>query len=184
MMPTIKQVKARMGEALDAVRREFATVRTGKASPGLLDSVRVEAYGSRMQLNQVATISVPEASLIVVQPFDPSLIGEIERAILQGDLGLNPANDGQVIRVPIPALTEERRREMVKVLGKIAEEARVSIRHARREGNDEVKTLQKDGELSDDEARRALDEIQKLTDDHTQQIDGLLKTKEEELLKV
>jgi ribosome recycling factor len=184
MMPTIKQVKARMGEALDAVRREFATVRTGKASPGLLDSVRVEAYGSRMQLNQVATISVPEASLIVVQPFDPSLIGEIERAILQGDLGLNPANDGQVIRVPIPALTEERRREMVKVLGKIAEEARVSIRHARREGNDEVKTLQKNGELSDDEARRALDEIQKLTDDHTQQIDGLLKTKEEELLKV
>ncbi len=184
MMPTIKQVKARMGEALDAVRREFATVRTGKASPGLLDSVRVEAYGSRMQLNQVATISVPEASLIVVQPFDPSLIGEIERAILQSDLGLNPANDGQVIRVPIPALTEERRREMVKVLGKIAEEARVSIRHARREGNDEVKSLQKDGELSDDEARRALDEIQKLTDDHTQQIDGLLKTKEEELLKV
>ena len=183
-MSTIKQVKARMGETLEAVRREFATVRTGKASPNLLDSVRVEAYGSKMQLNQVATISVPEASLIVVQPFDPSLINNIERAILQSDLGLNPANDGQVIRIPIPALTEERRREMVKVLGKIAEEARVSIRHARREGNDEVKALQKEGELSDDEARRTLDEIQRLTDDHTQQIEGLLKSKEEELLKV
>ena len=183
-MSTIKQVKVRMGETLEAVRREFATVRTGKASPNLLDSVRVEAYGSKMQLNQVATISVPEASLIVVQPFDPSLINNIERAILQSDLGLNPANDGQVIRIPIPALTEERRREMVKVLGKIAEEARVSIRHARREGNDEVKALQKEGELSDDEARRTLDEIQRLTDDHTQQIEGLLKSKEEELLKV
>jgi len=183
-MSTIKQVTARMGETLEAVRREFATVRTGKASPNLLDSVRVEAYGSKMQLNQVATISVPEASLIVVQPFDPSLINNIERAILQSDLGLNPANDGQVIRIPIPALTEERRREMVKVLGKIAEEARVSIRHARREGNDEVKALQKEGEVSDDEARRTLDEIQRLTDDHTQQIEGLLKSKEEELLKV
>jgi ribosome recycling factor len=184
LMPTIKEVRARMAETLEAVRREFASVRTGKATPGLLDAVRVEAYGSRMPLRQVASISVPEGSLILVQPFDPSLIGEIERAILQSDLGLNPANDGQVVRVPIPALTEERRREMVKLLGKIAEEARVSIRHARREGNDKVKDLQKDGELSDDEARRVLDEIQKLTDEHTQQIESLLKSKEEEVLKV
>lgn len=183
-MPTIKDVRDRMTETLEAVRREFGTVRTGKATPGLLDAVRVEAYGSRMPLKQVASISVPEGSLLVVQPFDPSLIGEIERAILQSDLGLNPANDGQVVRVPIPALTEERRREMVKLLGKIAEEARVSIRHARREGNEEVKDLQKDGELSDDEARRVLDEIQKLTDEHTQQIESLLKSKEEEVLKV
>ncbi|MEX2531575.1 MAG: ribosome recycling factor [Gemmatimonadota bacterium] len=183
-MPTIKDVRDRMTETLEAVRREFGTVRTGKATPGLLDAVRVEAYGSRVPLKQVASISVPEGSLLVVQPFDPSLIGEIERAILQSDLGLNPANDGQVVRVPIPALTEERRREMVKLLGKIAEEARVSIRHARREGNDEVKELQKDGELSDDEARRVLDEIQKLTDEHTQQIESLLKSKEEEVLKV
>lgn len=183
-MPTIEQVKQRMDESLEAVRREFSTVRTGKASPSMLDTVRVEAYGSKMPLKQVATVSVPDASLVVVQPFDASIIGDVEKAIMQADLGLNPSNDGQVIRVPVPPLTEERRREMVKLLGKLAEEGRISIRHARREGNEEVKERQKEGELSDDEARRALDEIQGLTDAHIGKIDELLEAKEQEIMRV
>ena len=183
-MPTINRVKERMEEALDAVRREFGTVRTGKATPALLDTVRVDAYGAKMPLNQVATISTPEASLLVVQPFDRSLMGEVEKAILQADLGLNPGNDGQVIRVPIPALNEERRKEYVKLLSKMAEEARVSIRHARREGNDEVKERKKEGELSEDEARRAEEEIQRLTDHYTAKIEELLQAKEKEIMTV
>ena len=183
-MPTIKRVKERMEEALDAVRREFGTVRTGKATPALLDTVRVDAYGAKMPLNQVATISTPEASLLVVQPFDRSLMGEVEKAILQADLGLNPGNDGQVIRVPIPALNEERRKEYVKLLSKMAEEARVSIRHARREGNDEVKERKKEGELSEDEARRTEEEIQKLTDQYIGKIEELLEAKEKEIMTV
>jgi len=183
-MPTINRVKERMEEALDAVRREFGTVRTGKATPALLDTVRVEAYGSKMPLNQVATISTPEASLLVVQPFDRSLMGEVEKAILQADLGLNPGNDGQVIRVPIPALNEERRKEYVKLLSKMAEEARVSIRHARREGNDEVKERKKEGELSEDEARRTEEEIQRLTDQYIGKIEELLEVKEKEIMTV
>lgn len=183
-MPTTKEVRKRMEDALDAMRREFSTVRTGKASPALLDTVRVDAYGSKLPLNQVATVSTPEPSLIVVQPFDPSLIGEIERGILQADLGLNPSNDGALVRVPIPSLNEERRRELVKLLGKLAEEGRVSIRHARREGNEEIKKQTKEGELSDDQGRRALDEIQKLTDEYTKRIDDLLASKEEEVMQV
>lgn len=183
-MATIPQVKKRMEDTLDAVRREFATVRTGKASPALLDTVKVDAYGSRLPLNQVATVSTPEPSLLVVQPFDPSLIGEIERGILQADLGLNPSNDGALVRVPIPSLNEERRREMVRLLSKLAEEGRVSIRHARREGNDEIKNRMREGELSDDQGRRALDEIQALTDEYTKKIDDLLASKEEEVMQV
>jgi ribosome recycling factor len=183
-MPTIKRVKERMEEALEAVRREFGTVRTGKATPALLDTVRVEAYGSKMALNQVATVSTPEASLLLVQPFDRSLMGEIEKGILQADLGFNPANDGQVIRIPIPPLNEERRKEYVKLLSKMAEEARVSIRHARREGNDEVKSRKKEGELSEDEARRTEDEIQKLTDQYIGKIEELLQAKEKEIMTV
>jgi len=183
-MPTIQVVKKQMDEAIEAVRREFATVRTGKATPAILDTVRVEAYGAVMPLNQVATISTPEAALIVVQPFDRSLMGDIEKAILQADLGLNPANDGQVIRLPIPPLNEERRREYVKLLGKMAEEARISIRHARRDGNESVKSLVKDGELSDDDGRRVTDEIQKLTDRYIRQIDELLQGKEKEVMTV
>lgn len=183
-MPTIEQVEKRMKETLEAVRREFATVRTGKASPSLLDTVRVEAYGSQMPLNQVATVSTPEPSLIVVQPFDPSIISEIEKGILQADLGLNPSNDGQVIRVPIPPLNEERRKEMVRLLSKMAEEGRISLRHARRDGNEEVKQRMKEGELSDDEGRRAMDEIQELTDTYTQKIDDMMESKEKEVMKV
>ena len=183
-MPTIQVVKKQMDEAIEAVRREFATVRTGKATPAIVDTVRVDAYGAVMPLNQVATISTPESALIVVQPFDRSLMGEIEKAILQADLGLNPANDGQVIRIPIPPLNEERRREYVKLLGKMAEEARISIRHARREGNESVKSLMKDGELSDDDGRRVTDEIQKSTDRYIRQIDELLEAKEKEVMTI
>jgi ribosome recycling factor len=183
-MPTIESVRHRMDEALEAVRREFATVRTGKATPALLDTVRVDAYGSKMQLNQVATVSTPEASLILVQPFDRSLLVEIEKGIQQAGLGLNPGNDGNVIRVPIPPLNEERRKEYVRLLSQMAEEGRVSIRHARREGNDEIRTRQKDGEISEDEARRATDEIQKLTDRYIALLDESMAAKEKEVMTV
>ncbi|HCW79376.1 MAG TPA: ribosome recycling factor, partial [Gemmatimonadetes bacterium] len=131
-MATVEEGKTRMEDALEAVRREFATVRTGKATPALLDSVKVEAYGSKMPLNQLATLNTPDSSMIVVQPFDKSLLGDIEKGIMMSDLGLNPMNDGNVIRVPIPPLNEERRREFVKILHKMAEEGRISLRHARR----------------------------------------------------
>lgn len=183
-MSTIAEVERRMEGALEAVRREFATVRTGKATPALLDTVRVDAYGSKLQLNQVATVSTPDSSLIMVQPFDRSLIGDIERAILKADLGLNPANDGQVIRVPIPPLNEERRKEYVRLLSKMAEEGRVSVRHARREGNEEIRKSVKEGELSDDEGHRALEEIQGLTDRFVEKIDEALAAKEKEVMTV
>ncbi len=183
-MSTIKKVEKQMEDTLDAVRREFAAIRTGKATPALLDTVRVEAYGSNLPLNQVATVSTPEPSLLVVQPFDKSVIPEVEKGIMQADLGLNPANDGTVIRVPVPSLNEERRREMVRLLSKNAEEGRVSIRHARREGNDEVKERVKEGELSDDEGRRAMDEIQNLTDRYIGKIDSMMESKEKEIMTV
>lgn len=173
-----------MAGAVEALRREFASVRTGKASPALLDGVRVEAYGSLMPLNQVATVSAPEARLLVVQPWDTSMLGPIEKGIQAADLGLNPSNDGKIVRIPIPVLTEERRKEFVRVLHRMAEEARVSVRHARKEANDGVKRRQKEGELSEDDARRDQDEVQKLTDRYTQEIDDLLKAKEAEVLEI
>lgn len=183
-MPTLNEVKSRMDDALEAVRRDFSTVRTGKATPALLDVVRVDAYGSRLPLNQVATVSTPEPSLLVIQPFDRSLIGAIEKGIQSADLGLNPANDGGLIRVPIPPLNEERRKEFVKVLHRMAEDARVSIRHARRDGNDQVKARIKESELSEDEGRREMDEIQRLTDDHIRKVDDMLAAKEKEVLAI
>jgi ribosome recycling factor len=183
-MPTIEAVRKQMEAALEAVRREFATVRTGKATPALLDTVRVDAYGGAMPLNQVATVSTPEGSLLVVQPFDPSLLGAIEKGILQADLGLNPSNDGKVIRVPIPPLNEERRREYVRLLHKMAEEGRISVRHARRDGNETVKVQVRDGEISDDDGRRAMDQIQKLTDEFSAKVDELLAAKEREVMTV
>ena len=181
---TIQDTKERMEEAFLALKRDFSSVRTGKASPTLLDQVRVEAYGAKMPLNQVATVSAPEADMLMVQPFDPSVIGEIERAIQSSDLGLNPSNDGSVIRIPIPPLTEERRQEYVRVLRKMAEEGRVSVRHARRDGNDALKARMKDGELSDDDGHRLMDEVQKLTDGYNEQIDKLLESKEEEVMSL
>jgi ribosome recycling factor len=183
-MPTVPDAQKRMEDALDAIRREFATVRTGKATPALLDTVRVDAYGSKMPLNQVATVNAPEPSLIVVQPFDKTLIGDIERAIMTADLGLNPANDGNVIRVPVPSLNEERRKEFAKVLHKMAEEGRISIRHARRIVRDEIHALVKDHEIGEDEGRRREDALEKLTQEYTEKIDEMLKHKEDEVMAI
>jgi ribosome recycling factor len=180
----IKDAKDKMEAALTALKREFATVRTGKATPALLDTVRVEAYGAKMPLNQVATISTPEASLLVVQPFDRSLIKQIEHAIQAASLGLNPANDGQIIRIPVPPLNQERRKEYVKVLHKMAEDARVSIRHSRQEARDEIKRMMKDHEIPEDEGHKKTDEAQKLTDQYIAKVDELTKHKEEEVMQV
>jgi ribosome recycling factor len=183
-MTSLKEAEKRMKDAMEAVRREFNTVRTGKATPALLDTVRVDAYGSKMPLNQVATVHTPEPSLLVVQPFDKSILGDVERAIMTADLGLNPANDGNVIRVPVPALNEERRREYVKLLHKMAEDARVSVRHARQAARDEIKQRIKEHEVSEDEGHRQMERVQELTDEHIGQIDQLLKRKEDEVMQV
>jgi ribosome recycling factor len=178
------EVRQQMENAIDAIRREFASVRTGKASPALLDTVKVEAYGSKMPLNQVGTVSAPEPRMLIVQPWDKSLMADIEKAIRSAELGLNPANDGTIIRVPIPQLNEERRREMVRLLHKLAEEGRIAVRHARQEGNKQVKQREHDHEIGEDDARRQMDEIQQLTDEHIARIDQLLKAKEEEVMEV
>ena len=183
-MPSLQKAKQRMEHALEALRREFASVRTGKASPALLDTVRVEAYGSRVPLNQVGTVSAPEPRMLTVQAWDRSLMKEIEKAIRESDLGLNPSNDGQIIRVPIPALTEERRREYVRMLHKLAEEQRVAVRQARKEANDELKHRQKDEGLSEDDVRREQGEVQKLTDQYIARIDEMMKHKEAEVMEV
>lgn len=178
------EVRAQMEKAVDAVRREFSGVRTGKASPALLDTVRVDAYGSKMPLNQVATVNAPEPRMLLVQPWDKNLAPVIEKAIRAAELGLNPASDGGVIRVPIPPLTEERRREMVKLLHKMAEEGRIGIRHHRQEANKHIKAREQEHEIGSDDARRQTDEIQKLTDEFIARIDDLLKAKEHEVMEV
>lgn len=181
-MPTVEEASKRMDDALDAMRREFASVRTGKATPALLDTVKVDAYGAKMPLNQVATIHTPEPSLLVVQPFDKTLIGDVEKAILSADLGLNPANDGNVIRVPIPPLNEERRKEYVRLLHKMAEEGKISVRHARRLTREELHKRVKDHEIGEDEGHRREEALEKLTHEYSDKIDELLKHKEEEVM--
>jgi ribosome recycling factor len=183
-MPSLQKARERMESALESLRREFGSVRTGKASPALLDTVRVEAYGSRMPLNQVGTVSAPEPRMLTVQPWDRSLMKDIEKAIREADLGFNPSNDGQIIRIPVPALTEERRREYVRLLHKLAEEARVAVRHVRKDANDEVKHRQKDEGLSEDDVRREQAEVQKLTDQYIAKVDEILKHKEAEVMEV
>jgi ribosome recycling factor len=183
-MPTYTEAQSQMDKSIEALRREFNSVRTGKASPALLDMVRVDAYGSKMPLNQVASVSAADPRLLVVQPWDKNLMGDIEKAIRTAELGLNPANDGTIIRVPIPALNEERRREMVKTLHKLAEEGKIAIRHARQEANKEIKRRQGEHEMSEDDARRETDRIQKLTDEYIVKVDHLLKSKEEEVMEV
>lgn len=183
-MPNVKEAEQAMKAAVEAMRREFASVRTGKASPALLDTVRVEAYGTQMHLNQVASISTPDPTLLVVQPFDRSLMTAIEKAILVADLGLNPSNDGNVIRVPIPPLNEERRREYVKLLHKMAEEGRVSIRHARHKARDSIQDLVKAHDVGEDDGHRQLEEVDKLTHEYSEAIDDLLKKKEEEIMSI
>ena len=183
-MPALKEARERMRSALEAMQREFATVRTGKATPALLDTVRVDAYGAKMPLNQVATVHTPEPSLLVVQPFDKSLMSAVEKAIQQADLGLNPSNDGNIIRIPIPPLYEERRKEFVKLLHKMAEEGRVSIRHARHAARDDIQKRIKEHELGEDDGHRQLDEVEKLTHEFTEKIDTLLKHKEAEVMAI
>ena len=176
------ETNKRMDAALEHVRKELVGVRTGRASVNLLDSVHVEAYGSRMPVNQVAGLSVPEPSLIVAQPFDPSLLGAIEKAIRASDLGLNPASDGKVIRIPIPALTDERRKELSRHVHKLTEDGRNAVRLVRRDANDRLKKLLKDHKISEDDERKGLDEVQKLTDKHIQLVDDLQKKKDADLL--
>jgi ribosome recycling factor len=176
------EISTRMTTAVERVRRDMASVRTGRASVNILDHVHVEAYGAKMPLNQVATLSVPEPSLIVVQPFDPSLMTAVERGIRISDLGLNPATDGKVIRVPIPSLTEERRKELSRHVHKQAEEGRSGVRQVRRDANERLKKLLKEHKISEDDERKGLDTVQKATDDHVQVIDELQKKKDQELL--
>ena len=176
-----KQARQAMDKAVEAVRREFSTVRTGKATTSLLDLVRVEAYGNEMPLNQVASVAAPEPKLLTIQPWDKGLLKAVEKAILASDLGLTPSNDGNVIRIPLPALTEERRKELVKVIHRFAEEGRVAVRHARTEA---ISKIKKTEHVSDDEKKHAEKEIQKLHDDHLKAVEDAVKGKEAEIMEV
>jgi ribosome recycling factor len=176
------EVKKRMDGQIEFVRKELANVRTGRANTGMLDGVQVEAYGSKMPLNQVATLSIPEPALIVAQPFDPSIMAALERAIRLSDLGLNPSSDGKVLRIPIPSLTEERRKELSRHVHKMAEEGRNHVRVVRREANDRLKKMLKEHAISEDDEKRALDDVQKVTDAHIKMIDDLQNKKDQELL--
>jgi ribosome recycling factor len=176
------EIKKRMDVAMEHARKELAGLRSGRASVALLDPVQVEAYGSMMPLNQVASLSVPEPMLIVAQPFDPSLTSAIERAIQKSNLGLNPASDGKVLRIPIPPLTDERRKEMSRLVHKYAEDGRNSIRQVRRDANERLKKLLKEHKISEDDERRGLEDVQKITDQHVAIIDDLQKKKDQELL--
>ncbi len=184
MKDLIADAKRRMEGALNALETDFQTVRTGRASTHLLDRVVVDAYGSEMPINQVATVHAPEARLITVQPFDKSLMKSIEKAIQEAQLGLTPSNDGQIIRLPVPALTEERRKEYVKLVHKMAEEARIAVRNVRRDIMQDMKKREKDEGLSEDTVARATDEVQKLTDGEIKAIDTAMERKEAEILEV
>ena len=176
------EVKKRMDGAIEHVRKELSGLRSGRATVSLLDPVQVEAYGTSMPIVQVASLSVPEPTLIVAQPFDPSLLSAIEKAIQKSNLGLNPASDGKVLRIPIPALTEERRKELSRLVHKYAEDGRNSIRQVRRDANERLKKLLKDHKISEDDERRALEDVQKITDQHVTMIDELQKKKDQDLL--
>lgn len=178
------QLRTRMEKAVEDFRREMAATRTGRASVHMLDSVSVEYYGSQMPLNQIAQVHAPEPQLITVQPFDPTSLPAIEKAIRTADLGLNPMNDGKIIRVPVPPLTEERRRDMVKHLHKVLEEHRTAVRNIRRDGNEAIKKALKDKKITEDDEKRAMDEIQKLTDDEIRKMEDMSKAKEKEVLEI
>ena len=180
----IQKTKARMDKAVEDLRRELSGVRSGRASISLLDHITVEYYGAPTPLNQVATLSVPEPTLITAQPWDLSLLPAIEKAIRSSDLGLNPGNDGKLIRIPIPPLTEERRKQLAKHVHKVLEDHRTAIRNIRRDENEVIKKMLKDKQVSEDEERKALDEVQKLTDQYTGKVEELAKKKEEEILTV
>ncbi len=186
--PALKEVyatlKTRMDKAVEDFRREMAATRTGRANVHMLDTVSVDYYGSQMPINQVAQIHAPEPQMITVQPFDTSQLGAIEKAIRSADLGLNPMNDGKLVRVPVPALTEERRKDMVKHLHRILEEHRTAIRNVRRDGNDALKKLAKDKKVSEDDEKRALEEVQKMTDAEIRRMEELSQKKEAEVMQV
>jgi len=179
-----QQLKSRMDKAVEDFRTNLAAARTGRATVHMLDTIRVPYYGSEMPLNQLAQVHAPEAQLLTVQPFDPGIMAEIEKSIRAAGLGLNPQNDGKMIRIPVPPLTEERRKDMVKHLHKILEDHRTAIRNVRRDGNEAIKKAMKDKKISEDEERRALEEIQKLTDDEIKKMEEMSKTKEKELMTV
>jgi ribosome recycling factor len=186
-MPTkelLADTKSRMRHTVDAVIRDLATMRTGRASLAMLDGIRVDYYGTPTPLNQVGNLAVPDPTLITLQPWDPSTLPAIEKAIRTSDLDLNPQNDGKIIRIPVPPLTEERRKLLVKHAHKQAEEGRIAIRNVRRDANDQLKKLLKEHELGEDDERHALTDVQKLTDDHIEEINAALKTKEDEILEV
>lgn len=177
-----KETGERMEKCVEHVQHELARIRTGRATPALLDVIKVEYYGSTVPLNQVASVSAPEPRLLVIQPWEKRMIGEIEKAILQSDLGLNPANDGNVVRVPIPELSEERRQDLLKLVKKYCEEARIAIRNVRRDANDHIKKLEKEHTISEDSSRDALEKIQDLTNEYIAKVDTILEHKEKEIL--
>lgn len=181
---TYIQLKTRMDKAVEDFRKAMAATRTGRASVHMMDNVTVDYYGSQMPLNQIAQVHAPEAQLITVQPFDPSSLAAIEKAIRAAELGLNPMNDGKLVRVPVPALTQERRQEMVKHLHRVLEEHRTAVRNIRRDGNDAIKKALKDKKITEDDEKRSLDEIQKLTDDEIKKMEEMSKAKEKEVLEI
>jgi len=181
---TYVQLKTRMEKAVEDFRKAMAATRTGRANVHMLDSVNIDYYGSQMPLNQIAQVHAPEAQLITIQPFDPASLAAIEKAIRTADLGLNPMNDGKIIRVPVPPLTEERRKDMVKHLHKVLEEHRTAIRNIRRDGNDAIKKALKDKKITEDDEKRAMDEIQRLTDDEIKKMEDMSKAKEKEVLEI
>jgi ribosome recycling factor len=181
---TLKSMEERMEKAIGALKRDFATVRAGRANPALLDKIQVEYYGTLMPINQMANVTVPEPRLLVITPWDKGALKEIEKAILNSDLGLTPSNDGNVIRIAIPQLTEQRRQELVKLTKKMAEEGRVAIRNIRRDINEEIKKMEKSGDLSEDDSRRAQEKVQATTDKYIGEIDKLLAAKEQEIMEV
>lgn len=178
-----QEARDKMAKSIDALNNELKRVRTGRASLSLLDGIRVDYYGTLTPLNQVASLSVPESRLITVQPWDASAIKEIEKAVLKSDLGLTPANDGKIIRIAIPPLTQERRKELVKVVNKTCEEYKVAVRNVRRDCNELIKGLKKDGDVAEDEAFKAQEQVQKITDEHIRKIDDIYKRKEKEILE-
>ena len=180
----LTDAKRRMDRSIEATHQEFNSIRTGRASPALLDRISIDYYGTATPLKSLASISAPEPRLLTVQPFDPSSLKSIERAIQESDLGLTPSNDGKIIRLPIPTLTEERRKELVKVVRRVAEDGRVAVRNVRRDVMQHLRELVVNGDVGDDEERRAEQQVQKLTDEHTKSIDDLLKTKESEIMEV
>jgi ribosome recycling factor len=182
MQAVIKEAEAKMQGAIEALTREFAGVRTGRASTGLLEGIRVDYYGTPTPINQLASLSVPDPKTLLIQPWEPSMLPAIEKAIMKSDLGLTPANDGKVIRLAMPPLTEERRKQLAKVVGKLAEDCRVAVRNIRHEANKKVKALEKEKKISEDESRRGQDQVQKITDKFIQRADELLKKKEQEIL--